>query len=64
MILMNEGDLLLQLSSAMAHLEGKECIHGDLRAENVLMTDNKTLKVANFHVTIPSDKTDESMLVS
>ncbi|XP_046372486.2 uncharacterized protein LOC124146294 [Haliotis rufescens] len=48
-----------QLSSAMVHLEGKECIHGDLRAENVLMTDKKTLKVANFHVTIPSDKTDE-----
>ncbi|XP_046549973.1 uncharacterized protein LOC124259814 [Haliotis rubra] len=52
-------DMTIQLSSAMVHLEERNCIHGDLRAENVLMTDNRTLKVANFHGTIPSDKTDE-----
>ncbi|XP_067678771.1 uncharacterized protein [Haliotis asinina] len=51
-------DMTIQLSNAMVHLEERNCIHGDLRAENVLMTDNKTVKVANFHGTIP-DKTAE-----
>ncbi|KER31927.1 hypothetical protein T265_01864 [Opisthorchis viverrini] len=41
-------DMVAQIASGMAHLEKERYIHRDLAARNVLVSENNTVKVADF----------------
>ena len=43
-------DIGAQIAKGMAYLESKNCIHRDLTARNVLISENRICKIANFHL--------------
>ena len=43
-------DMMAQISEGMAYLEQEKLVHRHLKAENILMGENNTCKVANFEL--------------
>ncbi|XP_019852393.1 PREDICTED: uncharacterized protein LOC100637961 [Amphimedon queenslandica] len=43
-------DIAIQVTDGMMYLEEQDYIHCDLRAENILLGDHNTVKIANFYL--------------
>ncbi|XP_011408910.2 PREDICTED: tyrosine-protein kinase SRK3-like, partial [Amphimedon queenslandica] len=43
-------DIAIQVTDGMIYLGEQDYIHCDLRAENILLGDHNTVKIANFHL--------------
>ena len=52
-----------EIASAMAFLEEKGIVHRDLRAANILVTNDADCKLSGFHCALTAAKTEEGMAV-
>lgn len=43
-------DMCAQIANGMAHLESKKCVHRDLSARNIQLTNSNVCKISGFHL--------------